>query len=256
MIKKLYLILGIILIMYVNIINKLSSTKIAFSTPVLFLGIFFIILGFTWEKLLKVINRNEVLKKYFKVFKTLVIVLISLLILIEGAIIVYPKHNKENSDYILVLGAGLSNGRYPSLTLSYRLDAAIDSFNDMGKEKKIIVSGGQGNNEDIAEAEAMKNYLLDAGIPEDMVIAEDKSRTTYENFKFSKEKIEEDSGKSIKDLNIKIVTTDFHALRSRIIAKKGGYGCINNYSSNTVWYLIPINYLRESFAVVKSVIFD
>ena len=55
---------------------------------------------------------------------------------------------------------------------------------------------------------------------------------------------------------VKIVTTDFHALRSRIIAKRHGYSNVDNYSSATKWYLIPISYVREGFAMVKTVLFD
>ena len=102
----------------------------------------------------------------------------------------------------------------------------------------------------------MKKYLLDRGVDEKKVIIEDKSRNTDENFKFSKVKIEENSGRPLDKLNIEIVTSDFHALRSSILAKKNGYVNYSNYSSHTVWYLIPITYTREAFAIVKSIIFD
>ena len=54
----------------------------------------------------------------------------------------------------------------------------------------IIVSGGRGRGEDITEASAMKDYLVSKGINKDMIIMEDKSKTTKENFDFSKKIIE------------------------------------------------------------------
>lgn len=256
MAKKLTYILSVIIILYVIVINRLSSTKVAFSTPLLMIAILMIIIAFISNYIAEFLNRSEWGRGCFKVIKIVIACAFIIFTCIEAAIIIYPKNNKTNSDYILVLGAGLTNGKYPSLTLKARLDSAVEVFNMMGKTKKIVVSGGRGSNEDISEAEAMKNYLLYCDIPEYMIILEDESRTTSENFKFSKEKIEKDSGKSIEDLRIKIVTTDFHSLRSKILAGKCNYGEVNNYSSKSVWYLVPISYFRESLALVKSIIFD
>ncbi len=256
MAKKIIYILSVIIILYVTIINKLSSTKVAFSTPLVVIACFMIIITFMSSYIIEFFNKSQRGRACFKVIKILIACALIIFTVIEAAIIIYPKSNKTTSDYILVLGAGLTNGKYPSLTLKARLDSAVEVFNMMGESKKIVVSGGKGSNEDIAEADAMKNYLLECNIPENMIVLENESRTTAENFKFSKEKIEKDSGKSIENLNIKIVTTDFHSLRSRILAEKYSYGEVNNYSSKSVWYLVPISYLRESLALVKSVIFD
>ena len=48
-----------------------------------------------------------------------------------------------------------------------------------------MVSGGQGSDERVSEAEAMASYLTGRGIPEDHVVREDQSRTTEENLTFS-----------------------------------------------------------------------
>lgn len=254
--RKLLITIGTLIILYIITVNAVSTSKIAFSVPCLILGGLLILLGIFLGSIDNVIEGNNLLNMIYKLFKFGVLLLIFLVTVIEIIIIGYPKHNTEDSDYIMVLGAGLSNGNYPSLTLSYRLDAAEKVFKDLGESKKIVVSGGKGRDERLSEAEAMKNYLVDKGIPENMILLEDKSSTTSENFKFSKSVIESDSDKKIEDINVKIVTTDFHAFRSKIIAKKNGYKNISNYSSDTVWYLIPINYFREFFAVVKSIIFD
>ncbi|SFC51296.1 YdcF family protein [Clostridium uliginosum] len=246
------LILGILLFIHIVIIDMLSSTKISFSLPIAMVGIIFIIYHFIKERLKRIRNYD----KLSRIFKSLICIALICFIGIEGIIIEYPKYKKENSDYILVLGAGLTNGKTPSLILQGRLDAALKCINEYNNTGYIVVSGGQGEDEYISEAMAMRTYLLNKGVPKEKVIIEDQSRDTNENFSYSKEKIKEHSGKSLDEVNVKIVTSDFHAFRSSILAKKNGYANFENYSSDTVWYLIPVMYTREAFALIKSIVFD
>lgn len=254
--KKMYIITGILLILYVAAVNIKSATRIAFSGPVIILGAVMIVYGYKCDEIFEYINRIELLRKSAQLFKICLIFLLCGLTIIEGIIICYPKHDTSDSDYILVLGAGLKDGYNPSATLRYRLNAAIDCVETYGNNGMIVVSGGQGRDEKIPEAEAMKKYLMDYGVPEERILVEDKSTTTDENFEYSRSVIEADSGRDIKDINVKIVTTDFHAFRSRFLAQRNEYSHITNYSGETVWYLVPILYLREGLAVVKSYLFD
>lgn len=50
----------------------------------------------------------------------------------------------------------------------------------------VVVSGGQGMDEEVSEAFAMKEYLTNKGISEDRIIMEDKSTNTLENIKNTK----------------------------------------------------------------------
>lgn len=252
-IKKYWdIIIGIIICIYVIAINLISSTLIAFSGAVFIIGIVLIIYHLVKEKL----KYFKHYKSVIKVCKTLIIIGLIFFISIEMVIIVYPKKSHNNSDYLLVLGAGLIKGDKVSLTLKGRLDAAIECINEDGNESIIVVSGGKGNDEKISEAEAMKRYLIKNGVSSNKILMEDKSVNTSENFKFSKDIIERYSGKSIEEVSVKVVTTDFHSFRSSIIAKRNGYKEIEFYSSRSVMYLIPIFYVREAVAVVKTVIFD
>lgn len=243
--------LGIFLIIYIIGINIISTTKISFSIPIFIVGIILVLYHFIKDK----IEKNTILLRGFKILKLLISIEIICFMGIEFEIINYPKHSKEKADYILVLGAGLSNGTVPSLTLQGRLDAAIEYIKE-NSEGYIVLSGGQGSDENLPESHAMKKYLQDRGVDVKKIIIEDKSRNTNENFKFSKEKIEEHSKKSLDKISVKIITTDFHALRSSILARKNGYLHFDNYSSPTVWYLIPVMYTREAFAIIKSILFD
>lgn len=245
------IILGILLCLYIIAINIMSGVRVAFSLPIVTLGIILIVYHFVKDR----IGEKIFLTRMFKFVEIVICIGLICFIGIEALIISYPKHNEKRDDYILVLGAGLKEGTLPTEILRSRLNAAVECI-EKNSNSYIVVSGGQGEDEDIPEAKAMSEYLQDKGIAKEKIIMENQSRNTNENFKFSKEKIEEHSNKPLDKVNVKIVTTDFHALRSSILAKRNGYVNFDNYSSPTVWYLIPITYTREAFAIVKSVVFD
>ena len=47
------------------------------------------------------------------------------------------------------------------------------------------MSGGQGSDETRAEALAMKEYAIEQGYSEELIITEEKSKNTLENMQFS-----------------------------------------------------------------------
>ena len=68
---------------------------------------------------------------------------------------------------IIVLGSGLVNGTVPTL-LAHRLDAALEAWHDeraLGHDPLVVPSGGQGDDEPMAEGVAMTAYLVAHGIP-------------------------------------------------------------------------------------------
>lgn len=116
---------------------------------------------------------------------------------------------------LIVLGAKIE-GDQPSIFLKARLDKAVLRFKQ-GGINYIIVSGGKSNKEQISEAEAMKNYLLEQNIPQNQILLEDQSRNTQENIANSK-KIIDQMGLT----NIGIVSNDFHLRRASIFAQRQG----------------------------------
>lgn len=124
-----------------------------------------------------------------------------------------PAANGLN-EYAIILGAKV-NGTIPSLSLLYRLEAALTYANDH-PHVKLILSGGQGPDEHITEAEAMKRFLLDKGITADRLLLEQKSTSTYENILFSKEMLPHSINK------VTIITSDYHLARARGIADDFG----------------------------------
>ena len=168
-------------------------------------------------------------------------------ILITSAI----SERDKKVDCVIVLGAGL-NGETPTLVLTERLNNTLSYFSD-NPGTKIIVSGGQGIGETITEAEGMKRYLVKRGIPESLILKEEKATSTYENMVFSKKLYEQNFGEKPK--SVMIITNDFHMFRSKLLAHRTGleaYGI----SSGTPWWIYPNVFLREYLAVFKSLIFD
>ena len=86
-------------------------------------------------------------------------------------------------DYIIILGARV-NGTEPSLSLQTRALKAVEYLNE-NPETLVVASGGQGEDEEISEAECIIRILREAGIAEERIIREDKSTSTAENIRFS-----------------------------------------------------------------------
>lgn len=126
-----------------------------------------------------------------------------------------PKADGK-SNYAIVLGAKVNPGAVPSKSLKNRLDAAAE-YTKQYPHVQLIVSGGQGDDEDEAEAVVMRDYLIEQGIEEHRLIVEKKSTSTYENIKFSSQFI------PLNQEKITLITNDFHLARAQMIAKHFGF---------------------------------
>ena len=156
---------------------------------------------------------------------------------------------KDNSDYnedaILVLGSGI-NGEEVGASLAKRLDKAVDYH--IGNPKAVIVvCGGQGPQEDITEALAMERYLVGKGIPENTIIKEEQSTSTYENLLYAKEILDNRFPQGFTSV---LITNEYHIYRA---VKTADYinMATNHINARTQWYTIPSAYLREMLAVLK-----
>ncbi|MBO7401690.1 MAG: YdcF family protein, partial [Lachnospiraceae bacterium] len=121
-----------------------------------------------------------------------------------------------DKDYILILGCRVRKDGTPTPLLKGRADAALRFAERQkqatGKDIIFVPSGGQGKDEVVSEAECISNYLQSTGVPKDRILVEDKSRNTYENFKFSVEKIK------VANAKLAFATTGYHVFRSGFIA--------------------------------------
>jgi uncharacterized SAM-binding protein YcdF (DUF218 family) len=155
-------------------------------------------------------------------------------------------HNPvPNARSMVILGAKLNVDQL-SLSLKNRMDAAITYLRD-NPTTQVVVSGGQGSDERISEAEAMKNYLIQNQIQATRIQTEALSTSTFENIKFSK--------KLLQGEPIILVSNDFHVLRAKMIAKRQGLN-VDTLSAPTPKSVRIQLYCREYLALVKSFLFD
>ena len=152
---------------------------------------------------------------------------------------------KEKIDYLIVLGAGLKVDQITPL-LKSRIDKAVEYYHK-NDHAKIVVSGGQESDEMVSEAYAMSQYLLSIDIPEEDIILEDQSTTTYENLLFSKKLIMEDSNK--ENPSIYFCTNNYHVLRGALYAKKVKIDA-EGIGAPTAYYFLPSALIREYIALI------
>lgn len=147
--------------------------------------------------------------------------------------------------YVLVLGAKLF-GDKPSVSLKNRLDVAC-MYLHSHSHVKVIVSGGQGEDEDIPEAHSMRNYLMAHGVEEHRILMEDRSTNTYENLKFSMD---------LYDVTHAVVVSNtYHLYRTKIIANRLGLR-MEPLPAPTPISSRKKAYMRETAAVIKTFLFD
>lgn len=154
------------------------------------------------------------------------------------------KHTvPKKADYLIVLGAGLKKSK-PTLALKYRIETAA-KYAKVNENTKIIVSGGQGKDELISEAECMRLELIKFGIEDQRIIKEELSTNTFENIKFSKKIIGSEKA------NVIVVTNDYHLYRSVKLAKKQGLNIVG-LPAKTPRVIIPTAYIRECLSLLKA----
>ena len=138
-------------------------------------------------------------------------------------------------DYVVVLGAGLIGEQVTPL-LASRIDRGIAIYHK-NPGSKLIMSGGQGPDEVISEAQAMTSYALVKGVAADDIILENKSTNTKENIKFSRDLMTNGS-------QFALVTNYYHVFRALLLARKLKIKCIG-YGARTKFYFSLNAFIRE-----------
>lgn len=159
-----------------------------------------------------------------------------------------PRYDR---DFVIVLGCRIrADGTLYPLVRA-RVDRAISFARAQeeatGKRAVFVPSGGKGADEPESEAAAMARYLRAQGVPEDRILAEDRSTTTLENLRFSRALIEE----HVREARIAFSTSSYHVYRGGILAAALGWH-IDGMGSRTVWYFWPNAFLREFIGLLYS----
>ncbi len=158
-----------------------------------------------------------------------------------------PAYDK---DFVVIPGCSISRQGGLLPLLKGRTNRAIrfawDQERATGKPARYIPTGGQGPDEIMSEGSAMEFYLLSHGAEQYEVLPEKASKDTYENMSFSKRIIDEanSGGKAC------FVTTNYHVLRSGMLARKAGLDA-EGLASGTKWYFWPNGLARECVAILS-----
>lgn len=158
-----------------------------------------------------------------------------------------------NAPVMIVLGAKVREDG-PSPALQRRLDKAAD-YLQSHPEVQVIVSGGQGSNEPMSEAEAMAEYLKKTGVADGRIHREDHSATTMENLRNSKILMEQ-MGYDPEQTPVIVVSSSFHLARVRMLCKRIGLRADTLGAPMTEASSAIYSYSREAFALVKSFLLD
>ncbi|MCJ1785652.1 YdcF family protein [Mammaliicoccus sciuri] len=142
---------------------------------------------------------------------------------------------KNNLSYIIILGSGLIGDKVTPL-LANRINKGIEVYK-FNPHSKIIMSGGQGDDEIIAESEAMKRYAIEQGVPSEDIKIENQSTNTEENLIFSYRLIPD-------GFKVAIVTNYYHIFRALVIARDNHIPCIG-YGAHTKLYFSLNAFIRE-----------
>lgn len=152
-----------------------------------------------------------------------------------------PLPGREST--VVVLGCRVYDSG-PSRMLLSRIGAA-ESFLKENPDAVCILSGGQGDDEPIAEAACMFEELTRRGVSPERLIIEDRSESTRENLAFSLEIIKE---KRLPE-DLTLVTNEYHQCRASMIAES--LGCkAYAVSAPSQRILLPTYFVREIFGVL------
>ena len=154
-----------------------------------------------------------------KLFTT--VLMIGLLVIgITEAIIIKASFGDPHAqvEYLVVLGAKV-NADGPSVSLWDRICAAYE-YLETHPDTIAIVSGGQGTDEPITEAECMYRELVALGIDPKRIWREEEATSTWENLNFTLDLIEEKTGQRPKELGV--LSSEYHLFRASLFAKACG----------------------------------
>ena len=229
-----------------------------FMIPVVFSGIFslgnaaglvFFGVLFLWGVFHKRLLERAAAEKWARAVRGILIAGYAAFVLlfgIESVLMVNAINATPPEDAtVVVLGCGLK-GTKPSQMLGLRLDAA-EKYLREHPDAVAVLSGGQGEDEEISEAQCMFNELTERGISPERLFMEDRSTSTRENIRFSAEIIKENGLSE----NLAVVSNNFHLYRASLVVKNEGYE-FYSVSAETPLTLFPTYWMREYLGIVAQ----
>ena len=144
----------------------------------------------------------------------------------------------------------------PSVLLQDRLDKALSYLEDH-PDLTVVVSGGQGPDEHISEAQCMYDYLTAHGVDGEQILLEDQSHNTVQNLRYTVDLLAKAGYDTTADMVV--VSNGFHLTRVRMLWSRVCGGDYNLSTLAAPSSHVPSRlkmYIREPLALVKSFVFD
>src|SRR3989442_3306926 len=146
---------------------------------------------------------------------TFVVLLVGWAAVVIAVAVQGARDQATTADAIVVLGAAQYNGR-PSPVFRARLDHAAALY-QRGLAPVVLVTGGVGAGDSVAESEVGRRYLVRAGLPDAVIVALPAGSTTASSLDGVAHWFE---GKDSR--RVLLVSDGFHMLRLEIIATRLG----------------------------------
>ena len=177
-----------------------------------------------------------------KIF-TCILILGLLVVGTTEAIIIHRSFGdiEKHVSYMVVLGAKV-NKDGPSVSLWDRICGAYE-YLDLHPQTIAILSGGQGTDEPITEAECMYRELVSLGIEPQRLWLEEEATSTWENLKFSLDLIEEKTG--TRPTKIGVLSSEYHLFRASLFAKACDVEFIGIPAKTSRWGQRINHFMRE-----------
>lgn len=155
---------------------------------------------------------------------SVVLVLGALVVGVTEALVIRASFGDpdKSCQYMVVLGAKVRDDG-PSVSLWDRIYGARNYLMEH-PDVIAVVSGGQGPDEPMTEAQCMYDALVAMGISPDRIWLEDKASSTWENLNFSLNLIEEKTG--TRPTEIGVLSSEYHLFRASLFAKACDVGFI------------------------------
>ncbi len=161
----------------------------------------------------------------------------------------------DKQEVVVVFGCQVRSDGALSAELYERIKTAAEVLK-AHPNAICIGAGGQGSDEGMAEAEAIKKHLVeDYGIAEERILTEKESTSTAENVEFSLNVLK-NAGYEKENCSFICVSSAFHTPRTKLLFSRAGVENCATVSAETPYkFLLFLYTVREYMSYVHLLIF-
>lgn len=153
------------------------------------------------------------------------------------------RQDVVSADAAIVLGAAVWNDR-PSPIFRERINHAIGLY-QAGQVDYLIFTGGLGARDVLSEAEVARRYARARGVPDQRILIEERSTSTYENLLYAQQ-VARRAGLE----TFVITSTPYHMRRALAVARDLGMTAYSSPTQTTRW----ISSSTETYFYVREVV--